>query len=115
RLSPMLLRPDCQGANSPLSVSDRLNHLCAPEPAFFGNSEPTMCCSSRLQRIRGKCQVLGGRAGYRNRRARPTMLVLLSQSLARRGFAGARGFAGSESVIGFREEIRGVTGEANDR
>jgi len=43
------------------------------------------------------------------------MLVLLSQSLARRGFAGARGFAGSESVIGFREEIRGVTGEAIDR
>ena len=28
------LRPDCQRADLPFSVSDTLDHLCAPEPAF---------------------------------------------------------------------------------
>jgi len=36
----MVLRPDCQGANSLLSVSDTLDHLCAPEPAFSETALP---------------------------------------------------------------------------
>src|SRR5208337_4905123 len=36
----MVLRPDCQGADSPLSVSDRPDHLCAPEPGFSQTAIP---------------------------------------------------------------------------
>ena len=49
----------------------------------FGNSDPTGCCSSRLQRIRGKCRILGGRRLSKSARSPLiTMLVLLSRSLA---------------------------------
>ncbi len=34
------LCPDCQRAGSSLSVSDMLDHLCAPEPAFSGITIP---------------------------------------------------------------------------
>src|SRR5271166_2232441 len=30
----MVLRPNCEGADLPLLVSDSLDHLCAPEPGF---------------------------------------------------------------------------------
>jgi len=36
----MALRPDCQGADSPLSVSESLDHLCAPEPGFSETAIP---------------------------------------------------------------------------
>jgi len=42
-----------------------VDHLYAPEAAFFGNSDPAERCASRLQRIRWKHQVIGGRADYR--------------------------------------------------
>src|SRR5271157_3760161 len=36
----MALRPDCQRADSPFSVFDMLDHLCAPEPAFSQTAIP---------------------------------------------------------------------------
>src|SRR5208282_3195363 len=49
RLPPITLRPDCQRADSPLSVSDMVDHLYAPEAAFFGTSDSTGFRFSRSQ------------------------------------------------------------------
>src|SRR5271157_5782959 len=79
----MVLRPDCQGTGSPLSVSDRPNHLCAPEPSFSQTAIPPGAVRHDRNGFAGSARSLGTR-GLSKSTCSPliTMLVLLSQSLA---------------------------------
>ena len=57
----MALRPICEGADLPLLVSDGLDHLFVPEGGFSETAIPPGVVHLRSQRIRGKCEVVGGR------------------------------------------------------
>ncbi len=55
----MVLRPDCQGANSALSVSDTLDHLCAPEPSFSQTAIPPGAVRHDRNGFAGSARSLG--------------------------------------------------------
>src|SRR5271157_600439 len=79
----MALRPDCQGADSPLSVSESLDHLCAPEPGFSETAIPPGAAHYGRNGFAGSARSLGTRRLSKSARLPLiTMLVLLSRSLA---------------------------------
>src|SRR5271157_3559809 len=55
----MALRPDCQRADSPLSVSDTPDHLCAPESAFSKTAIPPCAVHHGCNEFAGNARSLG--------------------------------------------------------